>query len=198
MTVCINNQKVVVYVNGVASPVVVQISQVGLQGPRGPSSLDTNTVTLLDGLLKGNGATLEVAEAGVDYATGEQGDLADTALQPGDDIPWEDLVDVPATFPPEAHTHPISDVDGLSEELEDKIAQTFETVNKNLSTSGATLAYSGGLLSSITYQNGVVKTLGYQSGRLTTVTLSGTIPASISTVKTLVYTGSDLTGVTYS
>ena len=177
MTVSINNQKVVVYVNGVASPVVVQISQVGLQGPRGPSSLDTNTATLLNGLLKGNGANLRVAVAGVDYATAEQGGLADTALQPGDDIPWEDLTGVPATFP---------------------ITQTFETVNKNLNASGATLAYSGGLLSSITYQNGVVKTLGYQSGRLTTVTLSGTIPASISTVKTLVYTGSNLTGVTYS
>jgi hypothetical protein len=55
---------------------------------------------------------------------------------------------------------------------------TFETVAKNLSAVNATLTYSG--------------------GNLTTITLSGSTPGGIDLVKTLTYTGSDLTGIAYS
>jgi hypothetical protein len=78
------------------------------------------------------------------------------------------------------------------------VANTYETVNKNLPASNAAFAYSGGVLTSITYGNGVVKTLGYSAGVLTTVTLSGATPSGISLVKTLSYAGGKLTGVSYS
>jgi hypothetical protein len=77
-------------------------------------------------------------------------------------------------------------------------ADSFETVAKNLSADGATLAYSGGELATVTYASGVVKTLAYSAGRLATVTLSGATPDGIALVKTLSYTGDDLTGVAYS
>lgn len=78
------------------------------------------------------------------------------------------------------------------------LAPTFETINKNLSAEGATLAYSGENLLSLTYTNGIIKTFGYTGDLLTTVTLSGSTPSGIDLVKTFTYTGSDLTGVTYS
>jgi hypothetical protein len=61
-------------------------------------------------------------------ATAAQGALADTALQPGAQIPWtdvtgkptfatvaitgaySDLTGIPSTFPPSAHTHPATDI----------------------------------------------------------------------------------------
>jgi Major tropism determinant N-terminal domain len=78
------------------------------------------------------------------------------------------------------------------------IAESFETVSSNLDASDATLAYSGGNLTSITYANGIVKTLSYSGGNLTSVVLSGATPGGIDLTKTLTYTGSDLTGVSYS
>lgn len=78
------------------------------------------------------------------------------------------------------------------------LAASFETVNKNLVASDATLAYSGGNLATVTYANGIVKTFAYSGSNLTTVTLSGSTPGGIDLVKSFVYTGSDLTGVSYS
>jgi len=75
---------------------------------------------------------------------------------------------------------------------------SFETVNKNLDASNATLGYSGGNLVTVTYASGITKTLAYTGDNLTTVTLSGSTPGGIDLVKTLSYTGSDLTGVAYS
>lgn len=79
--------------------------------------------------------------------------------------------------------------------------ETFETVSKNISAYPATLAYSGGNLSTITYDLGsglsVVKSFAYTGGNLTSITLSGDTPGGISLTKTLTYTGSDLTGITY-
>lgn len=77
-------------------------------------------------------------------------------------------------------------------------APTFETVNKNLSANNATLSYSGGDLVSVVYSNGITKTLAYSGGNLVSVTLSGSVPGGIDLVKTFNYTGSDLTGVSYS
>ena len=53
-------------------------------------------------------------------------------------------------------------------------------------------------MASIAYANGITKTFAYSGGNLTTVTLSGATPGGIDLVKTLSYTGSDLTGVAYS
>jgi hypothetical protein len=78
------------------------------------------------------------------------------------------------------------------------IAETFETVAKNLDASGATYAYSDGELTSVTYANGVVKTLAYGANGLASVTLSGTTPGGIDLVKTLSYTDGELTGVSYT
>ena len=44
----------------------------GDTGPAGPNEISTDTVSSITGILKGNGSTVEVAEAGVDYATSEQ------------------------------------------------------------------------------------------------------------------------------
>jgi hypothetical protein len=78
------------------------------------------------------------------------------------------------------------------------IAETFETVAKNLDASNATLNYTGSDLTRVVYASGITKTLGYSGGNLTTVTLSGSTPGGIDLVKTLSYTGADLTGVAYS
>lgn len=44
----------------------------GEQGPAGPNEITTDTATTLNGLLKGNGSTVQAATAGTDYATVEQ------------------------------------------------------------------------------------------------------------------------------
>jgi hypothetical protein len=79
--------------------------------------------------------------------------------------------------------------------------QTFETVNKNISSWDATISYSGGVVSSISYSNGVltvVKTFNYTGADLTSIVLSGDTPAGIDLTKTLSYTSGDLTGIAYS
>jgi len=81
------------------------------------------------------------------------------------------------------------------------VANSFETVNKNLKSYGFTLNYTNSLLTSIVYTQGatvVTKTLGYIDGTLITITLSGDIPTEIDTVKTLQYSGATLVGATYS
>lgn len=40
----------------------------GEQGPAGPNEITADTATALNGLLKGNGSTVQVAQSGVDYA----------------------------------------------------------------------------------------------------------------------------------
>lgn len=78
------------------------------------------------------------------------------------------------------------------------IAESFETVSKNLTASGAVIAYSGGELETITYANGVVKTFAYGVDGLSTVTLSGSTPGGIDLIKTFTYSVGELTGWTYS
>jgi Collagen triple helix repeat (20 copies) len=76
--------------------------------------------------------------------------------------------------------------------------ETFETVSKNLSASGAVMGYSGGDLVSVTYANGIVKTLAYSIDGLASVTLSGNTPSGIALVKTFNYSSGSLSGFTYS
>lgn len=78
------------------------------------------------------------------------------------------------------------------------LAESFETVNKNLDASDATLTYTGDNLTEVEYTNGITKTLNYTGDNLTSVVLSGSTPSGITLTKTLSYTGDDLTGVAYS
>jgi hypothetical protein len=78
------------------------------------------------------------------------------------------------------------------------VAETFETVSKNLDANDATLNYTGEDLTSIVYSNGITKTLNYTGTDLTSVVLSGTTPGGIDLTKTLSYIGDNLVGVSYS
>ena len=78
------------------------------------------------------------------------------------------------------------------------IAESFETVSKNLDASSATLNYTGDQLDSIDYANSITKTFSYTGSNLTSVVLSGSTPSGINLTKTLSYTGDNLTGVAYS
>jgi hypothetical protein len=78
------------------------------------------------------------------------------------------------------------------------LAETFETVSKNLDSTDATLNYTGDDLTSIVYSNGITKTLNYTSDNLTSVVLSGATPSGISLTKTLTYTEDNLVGFSYS
>ena len=82
------------------------------------------------------------------------------------------------------------------------LGEEFETVSKNLKSYPYTLTYAGGDLDTITYNLGgglsIVKTFNYTLTVLTSIVLSGDTPLGISLTKTLVYTGDDLTSVSYS
>ena len=71
-------------------------------------------------------AALDGKQASGSYATGAQGALAETALQPLDVSLvattglYADLLSVPATFPPSTHNHIISDTTGLQTALDGK------------------------------------------------------------------------------
>lgn len=79
----------------------------------------------------------------------------------------------------------------------------FETVSKNLKTYPYSLNYTVDKLTSIVYDIGggdnITKTLNYSAELLTTIVLSGTLPSGIgATTKTLTYSGSQLSSITYS
>jgi hypothetical protein len=79
----------------------------------------------------------------------------------------------------------------------------FETVSKNLKTYPYSLNYTVDKLTSIVYDIGggdnITKTLNYSAELLTTIVLSGTLPSGIgATTKTLSYSGSQLSSITYS
>lgn len=81
------------------------------------------------------------------------------------------------------------------------IGASFETVSKNLRAWDAAFAYTLGVLDTITYTSGaftITKTFGYTLGKLTSLTLSGDTPGGIDLVKTLSYSGDELTAVAYS
>jgi hypothetical protein len=78
------------------------------------------------------------------------------------------------------------------------IAETFETVSKNLSAFEYTLNYTGDELTSIVYANGVTKTFTYGPDGLASIILSGATPGGIDLVKTFTYNVGKLAGVSYS
>jgi len=81
------------------------------------------------------------------------------------------------------------------------VQKTFETTNKNLASSNATLVYNANNdLTSITYGNGILKTLAYNANSdLITVTLSGATPQNINLIKTFSYDANgNLTSFAYT
>lgn len=70
------------------------------------------------------------------YATSAQGALAETALQPGDAVPWSDVTGKPTSFPPSAHGHAIADVSGLQSALDGKAATSHTHADATASAAG--------------------------------------------------------------
>jgi hypothetical protein len=85
---------------------------IGLGGVGGAAVWGDITGTLTD--------QTDLAAELADKATAAQGALADSALQPGAQIPWTDVTSKPATFAPSAHVHAQADVTGLVTALADK------------------------------------------------------------------------------
>jgi hypothetical protein len=80
-------------------------------------------------------------------------------------------------------------------------SETFEVYSKGLKSYPYTITYSGEDIDYITYDTGegtIVKTFNYTLGALTSIVLSGNVPVGIPLVKTLQYTGENLTNITYS
>lgn len=81
--------------------------------------------------------------------------------------------------------------------------ETFETISRNLKAYPATLSYSGGQVTSVTYDLGgglsIVKTLTYSGSDVSGITLSGDTPGGVSLTKSLIQDGSgNVTGWDYS
>lgn len=93
----------------------------------------------------------------------------------------------------------IDDLD--HESINNKTFEQFLAYVKSLDPNPV-FSYTAGLLTSITYNwnaNTTTLTLSYDGNDvLQTLTLSGTVETGINTVKTLNYTGTDLTSITYS
>lgn len=79
---------------------------------------------------------------------------------------------------------------------------SFETVSQNIAAKPKTLSYSLGQLVAMVFDLGagqaITKTFGYVSGVLTTITLTGNTPGGIALVKTLTYSGGNLSAVGYT
>lgn len=90
------------------------------------------------------------------------------------------------------------DLYSIPEWITNPLADTFETVSKNLKAIDSTLNYTGENLTSIVYSNGITKTLNYTGDKLTSIVLSGSTPGGIELIKILSYTGDNLTSVSYS
>lgn len=81
------------------------------------------------------------------------------------------------------------------------LAETFESVSKNLKAYPVALTYDNGILSSLAYttpSGTITKTLGFVGGILTTVTLSGATPSGIALVKEFTYTDGAVSSINYS
>lgn len=68
MAIYFDNSNIITGSRGPEGPQGIQ----GKQGPAGPNEISIDTASSITGILKGNGSTVAVAEAGVDYATSEQ------------------------------------------------------------------------------------------------------------------------------
>lgn len=82
------------------------------------------------------------------------------------------------------------------------LAESYETVNKNLKAYAASYTYSTGRISTIVYtvppSSTITKTFNYTGDLLTSIVLSGSTPGGIQLTKTITYSGSDISSVAYS
>jgi hypothetical protein len=94
-----------------------------------------------------------------------------------------------------------SGADGLNG---DSPVRTFETISQNHTNGTPTATITAGLVTSIAYDFGggtiITKTFARNgNGQITTITLSGSVPVGIPTVKTMSYDGNgNWTGATYA
>ena len=75
------------------------------------------------------------------------------------------------------------------------LAETFETISKNLEASNASFNFTGQILTSIVYANGWTKSFTYTIGVLTQMTLTDGITTY---TKTFTYTSGVLTSIAYT
>jgi hypothetical protein len=92
---------------------------------------------------------------------------------------------------------------GLSRGVADGLylGDSFETVYKNLKTYPVAFTYSGSNVTTkvfTTPTGTVTATFAYSGSNVTSITLSGSIPSGISTVKSFTYSGSNITNITYA
>jgi hypothetical protein len=96
----------------------------------------------------------------------------------------------------------LGNVDNISDLSKD--LNKFEKISKNIRSYPYSIAYSGGVLSSIIYTTGattsIVKTFNFTGGVLTSIVLSGDLPTELAgiTTKTFSYTAGKLTSLSYS
>ena len=120
-------------------------------------------------------------------------DLGDLVV----DADWNDILNKPATFPPDTHTHTISEVSGLQAALD---AAGGGGVVQSDSYSEPT--YTNGVLTSLTTWSDntkavlvETKTFSYTNGNLTQIVVTDGNGATTLT-KTLNYTGDNLANIT--
>lgn len=83
------------------------------------------------------------------------------------------------------------------------LSETFETISKNLKQYGSSIYYSGEYISQITYEitdtTYINKYINYDlSGYITSIYISGNPSLNINSTKYFYYSGSYLTGTSYS
>lgn len=82
------------------------------------------------------------------------------------------------------------------------VIETFESVSKNLKSYPWVPTFTGEQLTAMTYNLGegrtIVKTLVYTGSKLTSIILSGDIPAGINNTKIFTYIGAKIADVSYS
>lgn len=159
------------------------VSVPGATGPAGPAGP--------------TGATGATGPAGADGQDGAEVTISDTApVSPDAGALWLRTTDY------RQFTWTGTEWVEFSSGFVDEMAESFETVSKNLRAYPAAFAYSGGDLASITYSLGagltIVKTFNRTAGNLTSVVISGSVPSGIATTKTLTYSAGELVGITYS
>jgi hypothetical protein len=120
-------------------------------------------------------------------------DLGDLVLE----ADWNEIINKPAAFPPETHTHSISEVDGLEAALD--AAGGSGTAPSDSYTEPT---YTGGVITSITTWSDSTKAVlvqsrafSYTAGRLTQITTTDATGTTTFT-KTLTYSGDTLVSIT--
>lgn len=81
------------------------------------------------------------------------------------------------------------------------VAESFETVSKNLLAYPFSISYLGDNIDTVTYTTAggsIVKTINYTGDNITSVVLSGDTPNSIDLTKTISYSGANISSITYS